>query len=75
MAYICYSEYVPWYRTTKTVVTKCFESQGPVSIYHKTSLFKVSKSKSHAIGIKNGLIAMKFDRHFGSSAANVSVQF
>ena len=50
--------------------------QGPVSISHKNVLFQdLAKSRSREIVIKNGPIALQFDRHLDSSAAEVPVKF
>ena len=49
---------------------------GLFSLSGKTSYRKnLVKSRSSEIGCCNGRIALKFDRHLGSSAAEVPVKF
>ena len=53
-----------------------FQCQGPVSISEKMSIRKIAiKSRSYEIGTLNCRIALKFDRHIGSNAAEVPVKF
>ena len=51
------------------------KDQGPVSISDKTSYREIVKSRSGENGSLNYGIALKFDRHIGSSVPEVSVEF
>ena len=50
-------------------------NQGLYSLSGKTSYQQIGKSRSREIGYHNDRIALKFDRHLGSSAADVGVKF
>ena len=54
------------------LLTTSLWHQGPVSISHKTSYFKISQSPSRLICIKKGLIALQFDGHLDSSTTNLA---
>ena len=64
------------HNTIPTSTPVCSSLLGPVSISDKTSYRKISRSLgSCEIGSLNYRITLKFDRHFGSIAAEVPVKF
>ena len=57
-------------------ITALASYPGPRFNIHKDVLFQdLVKSRIHEICIKNFPIALKFDRHLGSTAADVPVKF